>query len=368
MMKSKIFGRVKYFAFRLMPEKWRNAVLAWILRTWYKPPMLVFPWSTNAIRKALVILPEDPVEAFHQIPNYLQIAAHFNSTAFSLFCTGKVSAFFRHIQPNAAFYEYDPHERFLFSREFREWGRTFSKEEFDLCLVMEHSPDISHLYLAGKTAAAVRAGYSEAGLFPFLNIHVNPSPKQPYRLEQNRVLARALGASEGIKVNWTVSKETEEEISHLLRERQIPAGARLIGVDAGLFFRSCGAEWTETLCEKLRENGAYLWYAYCDEEPDGALSVLLSSAGFPVFSNLSPSRSIALIARSTAVISGKSVFFELANMIKKPVVGVFEEKECALYCRETATTKAVAFSRTADRGALDKIVLLANSWETLRKG
>jgi hypothetical protein len=187
-------------------------------------------------------------------------------------------------------------------------------------------------------------------------------------MEQNRVLARALGAPEGSKVNWTVSKETDEEISHMLRERQIPPGVKLVGVDAGLFFRLCGAEWTETLCARLKEKTAGLCYAYSEEEPDPEGGAFLSSVGFPVFSNLSTSRSVALIYRSVGIISGKSVFFELANMIRKPVIGVFEEKECALYCRETATTKAVAFCAAADRGSIDKIITFANDWETPRKG
>jgi len=178
MVKSKIFDRVKLGAFRLLPQKWRNAALAWILRTWYKPPMLVFPVNVQAIKKAFIILPEDPIEAFHQIPNYLQIAAHFDKASFFIFGTDKASEFFRHIQPDASFFEYIPSQRFLFSKEFKKWGKVFSKEEFDLCLIMEHSPDISLLYLAGKTAAAVRVGYKKAGQFPYLNLHVNLMPRQ----------------------------------------------------------------------------------------------------------------------------------------------------------------------------------------------
>jgi ADP-heptose:LPS heptosyltransferase len=367
-MKSKIFGKVKYFAFQLMPLRWRFSVLAWILRTWYKPPTLAFPWSKQAISKALVILPEDPVEAFHQIPTYLQLTAHFRNTSFFLCCTGKVATFFRHIQPNATFFEYDTWQRFLFSGLFEEWGKAFLKEEFDLCLILEHTPDISLLYLAGKTAAAVRAGYSEAGgEFPFLNIHVNPSPERRNRTEQNKIMARALGASESIKVNWSITKETEEELSHTLRERKISFGARLVGIDAGLFLRSFGTDWTEMLCTRLRENSSVSYYFFIEDEPDEGVSPSLTSFGFPVFSNLSPPRCIALIARSAGIISGKSVFFELANMLGRPVVGVFDENQCALYCQESALTKAVTYSGEPDRSAVERIVVFVNSLETPRK-
>jgi ADP-heptose:LPS heptosyltransferase len=367
MAKSKTFGKMKFFASSMMPVRWRNAMLTWILRTWYRPPELVFPWNNQALKKALVILPEDPVEAFHQINNYLRITGHYRNASFYLFCTGKVGAFFKHVHPEATIIEYEPSERFLFSRQFEERGKFFSREEFDLCLVLEHSPDMSMLYLAGKTSALIRAGYTEAGEFPFLNMHVNPSREQRYRAEQNAVMARALGASEERAMHWSVSKETMEEISHMFQELKIPLSARLIGLDAGLFFRVFGQDWIEMLWARLRDNKIFTFYWYVGEEPDEALSSLLSSLGVPVFSNLSAPRSAALIGKSVGVVSGKSIFFELANMMRKPVLGIFEENERALYCQTSALTTAATYSGAPDSGVVDKVVLFVHSLSAARK-
>jgi ADP-heptose:LPS heptosyltransferase len=89
--------------------------------------------------------------------------------------------------------------------------------------------------------------------------------------------------------------------------------------------------------------------------------------GFPVFSDLSAPRCAALIARSAGIISGKSVFFELANMLSKPVIGIFQEKERAFYCQESALTKAVTYSTTPDSGVVEKVVLFVNNVESMRK-
>ncbi len=367
MAKSKTFGKIKFFASSVMPKHWRNAVLAWILRTRYKPPALVFPWNNHALKKALVILPEDPVEAFHQINNYLGIVGLYRNASFVLFCTAKVGAFFKHVHPEATIVEYDPSERFLFSGLFEERGRFFSKEEFDLCLVLEHAPDISVLYLAGKTSALIRAGYTEAGEFPFLNMHVNPSREQRYRAEQNAVMARALGSTEERTMRWSVSKETLDEISHMLQELKIPASARLVGLDAGIFLRVFGQDWTEMLWNKLRGNKTFSFYWHVAEEPDEAMSRFLSSTELPVFAGFSAPRSVALIAKSAGIVSGRSVFFELANMMRKPVVGIFEENERAVFCQGSATTKAVTFSTAPDSGAVEKVVSFVNNLDAARR-
>jgi hypothetical protein len=367
MAKSKIFDKMQRFVLLAMPKQWQKGLLAWILRTWYKPPALVFPWKKQGIKKALVMLPEDPVEAFHQINNYLQIAALYRSTSFFLLCTGKVGAFFKHVHPEATIVEYDPSQRFLFSRQFSEQGRVFSREEFDLCVVLERTPELSLLFLAGKTAAPIRAGYTEAGAFPFLNMHVNPSKEQRYRTEQNCVMARALGASDGIRMNWSIAKETMEEISHMVRELHVAPSARLVGIDVGLFFSAFGPDWTEMLCNKLKENKTVSYYCYVDEEPDETISPFLSLMEIPVFSNLSPSRCAALIAKSTGIISGRSVFFELANALKKPIIGVFEETECAAYCQGSVLTKAITYSTAPDSSVIEKIVLYVNNPDATRK-
>jgi hypothetical protein len=366
MSKSKTFDALRRFASQMMPRRWQNAILSWILRTRYKPPTLVFPWNKSAIKKALVILPEDPIEAFHQINNYLQIASFYQNATFSLLCIEKIGALFKHVHPEAFIYEYEPSQRFLFSRQLSALGASFSKEEFDMSVILEHTPDISMLFLVGKTAARIRAGYTEAGEFPFLNMHVNLSKKQRYRAEQNSVMARVLGATGSIKMQWSVSKETLEEISHMLYELHLSPSSRLIGVDVDCFYKVFGPDWIEMLCRRLREKDVS-FYLYTQGEPDGTIPQFLSEMGSPVFSNLSAPRCAALIMRSVGVISGKSIFFELANMLGKPAVGVFEEKERAVYCRESVFTKAVSYSTTSDRSIIEKVIALADAQENMRK-
>jgi hypothetical protein len=77
MVKSKLFSKIKYVVFRLLPRRWREGLLRWIVKTRYKSPPLIFPWDCSAMKKVLTILPEDPIEAFHQINNLYQGSSAF---------------------------------------------------------------------------------------------------------------------------------------------------------------------------------------------------------------------------------------------------------------------------------------------------
>ena len=310
----------------------------------------------SAINKILAVLPEEPVEAFHQINNYLRISSFFKNAKFVIFCTREVAPFFKQIHPEASITEYDRSVRYLFSPEFNAWGKEFNREEFDVCLMLERNPDISLRYLAGKTAAAVRVGYVGAGDFPFLNMHINPSPKRPYLSDQNALMAGIMGAADRIKVRWSVSKETMEEVSHLARERAIPVSSRLGCIDVGYFYRAFGADWTCKLCAAISSKNELAWCLLTEDEPDAGLAECIGSLRLPVFSSLSASRCAALLSRSECVVSGVSVVFELANLLRIAVIGVFEKSILSRYCRESDSTRGVGYTGKPDRTTIEAIV------------
>jgi ADP-heptose:LPS heptosyltransferase len=355
MAKSNIFGNSKRFLSKLLPGRWRFGLLQWTVIHRFKAPPLVFPWNCSTMKKVLAILPEEPVEAFHQISNYIRISGLFHDASFVVFCTREVRPYFQQVHPQAAFIEYERRQRFLFSKEFDEWGKELHDEEFDLCLMLERSPDASLLYLAGKTAAAVRAGYCGAGEFPFLNLQVNPSSKQPYLADQNALMANVFGAPKAVPIGWSVSKETIDELSHMARELSISPAARLVGVDAEFLFNAFGAEWTRRLFDAFSKSGDDVFCSLIDGEPSEELSEFLTSLNIPVFSNLSASRLAAILTRCVCTVSGRSVLFELANLLCKPVVGIFEKDSCSRYCRQSASTRGITYTAQPDHATIQSI-------------
>jgi ADP-heptose:LPS heptosyltransferase len=356
MAKSKVFGKTAYFFLKMLPFARRFSLIKWLVRALYKTPVLEFPWNCTGINKILVVLPEGPVDAFHQIKTYLGLTTLFKNAAFSVFCTHDVGVLFQQIHPEAEITEYDMSQRYLFSRDFHVLGKRFNKEKFDLCVLLEHSPDISLLSLVGKTASPIRAGYKGSGDFPFLNVHVNPSIARKYLSDHNFMIARIFGASDKTMVRWSVAKETMEEITHMLHEFQILPMSRLVGIDAGFFFAAFGETWTGTLINKLKAVGAFTYYVYNYGEPDDETYRFLYAHGVPVFANMTPSRSAALISRSDFVVTGKTVFFELASLLQKPVIGLFEKNEIARYCRQSSTTHGIVFDSLPGQTTVEHIV------------
>jgi hypothetical protein len=356
MAKSKLFGRTTYFFSKMLPSAWRISLIKWVVRVRYKAPAMAFPWDCAGIKKVLVILPEGPVDAFHQIKTYLGLKTLFKNAAFSIFCTHENGLLFQQIHPEAVLVEYDISQRYLFSRDFHAREKHFHREEFDLCVLLEHSPDISLLSLAGKTASPIRAGYKGSGDFPFLNVHGNPSPARKYLSDRNFMIAQIFGASDKTRSHWSVARETMEEIAHMLHEFQIPATSLLVGIDAGFFFTVFGETWTGQLVNRIKTVNGFTCYVYNSGEPDDAAYRFLHACAVPVFAHMSPSRSAALISKSACVVSGKTVFFELANLLQKPVIGLFEKNEIARYCRQSPSTHGITFDASPDRATIEHIV------------
>jgi ADP-heptose:LPS heptosyltransferase len=356
MAKSKIFGEAMYFFSKMLPYAWSVSLIKWLVRVRYKAPVLEFPWNGMGIKKVFVILPEGPVDAFHQIKTYLGLTSLFQNAAFSIFCTRENGVLFHQVHPEATIVEYDTSQRYLFSRDFHAWGKHFHKEEFDLCVLLEHSPDISLLFLAGKTASPIRAGYRGAGDFPFLNVHVNPSAAWKYLSDHNFIISRIFGASDKTTAHWRVAKETVNEISHMIREFHIPPTSRLVGIDAGFFFAVFGETWTGMLVNKIKTVGAFSCYLYNNGAPDDATFRFLHAFEVPVFAQMTPSRSSALISRSDYVVTGKTVFFELANLLQKQVIGLFEKNEIDQYCRQSPSTHGISFDSSPGSTTVESIV------------
>lgn len=340
----------------MFPPSWRVAFIKWLVGVRFKCPQLSFPWNYSAFKKVLVILPEEPIEAFHQIKTYLGLVSLIKNARFFIFCTKNVATLFHQIHPEATMVEYETSERYLFSDEFHALGKYFLSEEIDLCLLLERQPDNALLYLIGKTAAPFRAGYVGSAQYPFLNIQVNPAPSKEYLSDRNFMIARIFGASENSRLRWSVAKETLNEISHLMHEFSMPVGVPTIGIDAGFFFDAFGESWTVMLIGKLKTIEACAFYLYSEGEPDESLRRFLGSFSIPVFTSMTPSRSAALISKSRCTLSGKTVFFELANVLGNPVIGLFEKKECALYCRQTSSTHGIGYDGRPDEETAQRIV------------
>jgi ADP-heptose:LPS heptosyltransferase len=357
MKKAKVFGNGISVLASMLPAATRQSLLSWLVHSRYSAPGLVFPFAFSAQPRLLVILPEDPLAALHQVSGIVALSAHFRGARITVVCQRLVTPFFRMLTAVQDFIEYDCDQRYLFSKEFSRIGKAVCGGQFEVCALLDQEPHPALLYLCGQSAAAVRIGFVAAGGkggYPFLNLQIRPSPERAYCTDRGLLLATTLGAPVQKKVRWTVAKESVAEVNLLLGEMNVDASSRLIGIDAGYFLRTFGMQWTQALVDKLR-SARGVSYLFSYEEADEKSSGWLARQGLPVFSGLPASRCAALVHKSEFIVAGATVLFELADVLKKPVVGILTDSQCDAFCRESETTRALRYDNRPDDSVIDEV-------------
>jgi ADP-heptose:LPS heptosyltransferase len=275
-------------------------------------------------------------------------------------CERRVTPFFKTIAGVAEFIEYDDESRYLFSTEFEGIGHDIRNGHYDLCVMLEPSPDLPLLYIAGQSAAAVRVGFAGAGDYPFLNLHVNPSQGTTNLSDRSAVVASVLGMPARARTQWSVAKEAVDEMGHLLREMGVDPASRLIGVDGEYFFRHFGKQWTQSLLDMLKTK-QHVCYFYAFGLPEQEATAWMEQQGLPLFSSIPVPRSAALVDRSEFIVAGPGVLFELADLLKTPVAGVFTSEEFDMLCRESDTTKGLRLTSRPDDATIASVERIVDS-------
>jgi ADP-heptose:LPS heptosyltransferase len=332
MPNAKNTGRLKRLLFSLLGSSRGKDFLARKVRkqTGGIPPFS-FPIDIASVKKILIILPSEPLDVLYQLNNVLEMAAHFKNAKLTLLAEESCVPFARMME-GAEVVEYRQENKQLFSSTFNGFNRDFSGTA-DLCCLLTREEDPPLLYLTGRTAAPIRAGYVDAGGSPFINLHIGPSADRHYLPEWNCAMAEILGARKMKPYRSTVAKATIGEIDQLLREQGLDPAAKLIGIDAPFFSRNFGAKWTagliEALTPLLAETSVYL---YTQDTGSPAEREKLARYGLPIIGGLTVPQTVALASRSKVVITGNTLLFGLATLIGGQALGVFKLEEHEAYC------------------------------------
>jgi ADP-heptose:LPS heptosyltransferase len=89
--------------------------------------------------------------------------------------------------------------------------------------------------------------------------------------------------------------------------------------------------------------------------PDVALLNWLKARKLPVFSELTPSRLAGLLQKTDVIVSGKTIYFELASLLQRPSVGIFTEEELRRHCRNTPFSIGITYSQRPNEVTITEI-------------
>jgi ADP-heptose:LPS heptosyltransferase len=256
--------------------------------------------------------------------------------------------------PNVSIIEYHEEESNGFATQFISFLPQF-KNRFDICILLDRTPDLSTLSLIGSTNAPIRAGYEEAGGYPFLNLKARASSSNLYLPDKNCVMAELFG-TQSESLQMSVARKTLEDMNHLLKEIHISHDHGLVGIDALFFLERFGEDWFERFLNRLHQSCNSSLYLYLDKEPSAQQLSWLKNRRITCITELTASRVAALVHLSDLVIAGNTVFYGLAAVLNKAAAGFFKENEMDAYCPSTNKLKGYSYKETPDEQNIIKII------------
>jgi ADP-heptose:LPS heptosyltransferase len=347
MTQSRRSGSWKRLAFALIGRSNGRRLLTGIVRrqTAHLPP-LSFPLESDAVKRVLLILPPEPLAVLHQLKNVAAMKSLFRNAETTLLAEASCVELAGIIE-DVSIVEYRREEKRLFSASFSVFNRSL-KESADVCCLLTGGDDLPLLYLAGRTAAPVRAGYAGVGEFPFINLHVNPSPERRYLTDRNLAMAETLGADKAREIVLPVATQAKAEIDYLVRGISRKGGSRPVGIDAFCFYRSFGARRSAEIIKAVLPVVKSAVFLYADETPDASEMEWLSRFNLPLMHHLTVSQLRALLSHSELVVTGNTVLFGLAAVLGSKAVGIFHKNEIAARCPAISTVRGIAFEKAPD--------------------
>jgi ADP-heptose:LPS heptosyltransferase len=319
-------------------------------------PPFSFPIDVASVKNIFIILPPERLDTLYQLKNVIEMAAHFKGAAVTLLAEEGCVPFARMID-GATVVEYRRESKKLFSATFNGLNHDVAGTA-DLACLLTRDEDLPLLYLAGKTAAPIRVGYTGAGGSPFINLHIGPSADRRYLPEWNCAMAEILGARRLKSHRSSVAKATVEEIDQLLRDQRLEPSARLVGIDLSFFIRQFGAKWANGLMEACMPCfGQAAAYLYAEETCGAAEREKIAKHGLPLIEGLTLPQTAALAARSAVVVTGNSLLYGLATLVGAQAVGVFSAEEFEVFCPpQPAAQAGISFEKNPTAETIGEVV------------
>lgn len=342
--------------FRILPSSFQTSMVRLLARHHIANEPVGFPPRLDNISSAVIVLPESLFEAIHQIDNLMALRATLTHAQIFYLCERNVAGFFQSMSSAVTIVEYDRDERFLFSASFAQCAATVIAQEPQIAILLEKEPDLSLLSFMSRTGARYRIGYEGSGEFPFVNLHVRPIDAVTYLPEANSSLARCLGAPPQKPVRWMASKEAREGLGQFLGEVGFAPSARLIGVEGHHFHSRFGEAWTAQLLSRLGEIPDHVLYCIPERNADEAALAWLKAHGLAIIPPMRLPRLTALIHRSETLVTGNTVNFQLARLLDRPAIGLFDRACMDKFFKPTAAARGIAYERQPTEESAESVV------------
>lgn len=330
--KSKIALGIKYFWLNWLSRDSQVNALRFLNKATVQRKTVSFNNYVHSFKKVLLILPEAPYEVILAQRAIMALKEHRPDMKVDVVA----EAVNKDVIKSNPYIDqgifYSNSEFFYNHPAFKELVTVIRENRYDACFLMQEEPGPLELFLAASSECMLRIGFADKNISPFINLSIRPKEGTEYVGDKYEALLKTLGIKLAkSKPKWDIPKATEKDVEGVLVEAGYRIEQSLIGlnVSSSILGRTLPASAVKELIAELSKIGnAEILLFYSSREETTLIKELegLKKNIIPIPED-QISFAAAFVYKCDIIISLNNIIYQLAVMLGRPVIGVFEENE-----------------------------------------
>jgi ADP-heptose:LPS heptosyltransferase len=364
--RPKVAYGLKYAWLNFLGYERQLKALCWLSKAESLHTTLHFNQSIQGFRKALLILPEKPLDLILTQKSIVALKNHRPDISVEVIAESGGADIVRSNPYIDGGVFYNSREFYFNHPAFRELLYTLKGKQVDACFLFNRDRNPLHLFLMAQSAAPLRVSLAGEAVSPFVNLSIRPRQAAVYEGDQYESLLKTLGVKVArSRLKWNIAKSTEKDVEALLVQAGFRIEQPLIGIDVSPSLN--GREFPLDLLKGLIQaltglNNAEI-ILFHSKERDSSLVKNLSFYNRNVISIPEDKIGFAstFIYKCDLIIALNNLIYQLAVMLDRPAVGLFEEAEVARWaCPEKGRFESVSAPKLRNIG-LEEVVAKART-------
>jgi len=335
---ARIACGLKYFWMNFLGPGAQVRVLRWLSRADGLRTTVHFNRAISDFRKVLLILPERPFELILVQKSIVALKQHHENMVVEVIAETGGKDIIRSNPYIDGCVFYRASEFYYNHPSFRELLYTLKARRYDACFLFNRDKNPLHLFLMAHSGATLRAGFTGRDFSPFINLSIRPRDASVYEGDRYESMFRALGVKiTRSRLKWNIAKNMDKDVEALLVQAGYKIGRPLVGIDVSPSMS--GREFPPDLLKGLIREVAGMNNAeiilFHSRGRDGGVIKKLSFSDRNVVNIPEDSISFAsaFVCKCDLIIALNNLIYQLAVMMDRPAVGLFESAEVGRWAR-----------------------------------
>ena len=336
--RAKIACGLKYFWMNFLGPNTRVRVLRWLSRADGLRTTVYFNRAVSDFRRVLLILPERPFELLLVQKSIVALKQHRENMVVEVIAEtgGKDIIRSNPYIDGGVFYRAS--EFYYNHPSFRELLYTLKGRRYDACFLFNRDKNPLHLFLMAHSGATLRVGFTDGDYSPFINLSIRPRNEAVYEGDQYESMFRTLGVKiTRSRLKWNIAKNTEKDVEALLVQAGYKIERPLIGIDVSPSMN--GREFPPDLLKGLigevtgMNNAEIILFHSRGRDGNTIKNLSFFNRNVVNIPEDKISFASAFVCRCDLIIALNNLIYQLAVMMDRPVVGLFENAEVRRWAR-----------------------------------